>query len=166
MTERKSGILLHIISLPGEEGIGTLGGDAFRFVDFLEETNQKLWQILPLGHSGDNNSPYQYYSAFAGNPLLIDLYKLTKESLIAREDLQNKPRFPKKYVDFAKVKGWKLMLLRKVFDNFQNNGNQKLQDKYKLFLKKKTIGGLKIFRSLWQLKTISKLQTGMNGGKN
>ncbi len=72
MKSRKSGILLHITSLPGKYGIGTLGKEAYEFVDFLAETNQTYWQILPLGHTGYGNSPYSSFSAFAGNPLLID----------------------------------------------------------------------------------------------
>jgi 4-alpha-glucanotransferase len=71
--ERSSGILLHISSLPGNEGIGSLGKEAFQFVDFLAQTKQKIWQILPLGPVGFGNSPYQCYSAFAGNPMFINL---------------------------------------------------------------------------------------------
>jgi 4-alpha-glucanotransferase len=70
---RKSGILLHITSLPSREGIGTLGEGANKFIEFLELAEIKLWQVLPLGHIGYGNSPYQTYSAFAGNPYLIDL---------------------------------------------------------------------------------------------
>ncbi|MDP2115588.1 MAG: 4-alpha-glucanotransferase, partial [Bacteroidota bacterium] len=67
--ERSSGILLHISSLPGSDGIGSLGKEAFLFVDFLAKTKQKLWQILPLCPTGYGNSPYQCYSAFAGDPM-------------------------------------------------------------------------------------------------
>ena len=72
---RSSGILVHISSLPGKYGIGSMGDDAFAFVDFLKETGQKYWQILPLGPTGYGNSPYQSYSAFAGSDLLISLDK-------------------------------------------------------------------------------------------
>jgi 4-alpha-glucanotransferase len=74
--KRQSGILLHITSLPGKYGIGTFGEEAYRFVDFLSETNQSYWQILPLGHTGFGDAPYSCYSAFAGNPLMIDLESL------------------------------------------------------------------------------------------
>ncbi|MFW5832419.1 MAG: 4-alpha-glucanotransferase, partial [Prolixibacteraceae bacterium] len=115
MTERSGGILLHISSLPGKEGIGTLGKNAYRFVDFLAETKQKLWQILPLGPVGYGNSPYQCYSAFAGNPLFIDLELLVKESLLTPNDLENIPEFSRKKVEFGKVEEWKYSLLQKAF---------------------------------------------------
>ena len=70
---RESGILMHITSLPGPWGIGTLGKQAFTFVDFLKESGQRNWQILPLTPTGYGDSPYQSCSTFAGNPYLIDL---------------------------------------------------------------------------------------------
>ncbi|HQH73066.1 MAG TPA: 4-alpha-glucanotransferase, partial [bacterium] len=70
---RASGILLHPTSLPGRYGIGDLGPEAYRFVDFLAGAGQRLWQVLPLGPTGYGDSPYQCFSAFAGNPLLINL---------------------------------------------------------------------------------------------
>jgi 4-alpha-glucanotransferase len=73
---RSSGILLHPISLPGRSGIGDLGFEAYRFVDFLKDAGQRLWQVLPLGPTGYGDSPYQCFSAFAGNPLLISLERL------------------------------------------------------------------------------------------
>ena len=73
---RSSGILLHPTSLPGPFGIGDLGPEAYRWVDFLAESGQGLWQILPLGPTGYGDSPYQCFSAFAGNPLLISPEKL------------------------------------------------------------------------------------------
>ena len=83
---RASGILLHPTSFPGPFGIGDLGPEAYRFVDFLESTGQSLWQMLPLGRTGYGNSPYMCFSAFAGNPLLISLDKLVEEgfSILAR----------------------------------------------------------------------------------
>jgi 4-alpha-glucanotransferase len=135
MIERNSGIILHITSLPGQEGIGTLGRDAFRFVDFLYETKQKLWQILPLGPVGYGNSPYQCYSAFAGNPLLIDLQFVVEDGLLTKKDLNAIPKFPGKRVDFEKVEAWKYPLLRKAFGHFQLNKPENFEDEYHHFLK-------------------------------
>ena len=83
---RGSGILLHITSLPSPYGIGTLGKTAYDFADFLQESGQKYWQILPLGHTGFGDSPYQSFSAFAGNPYLIDLDLLCEQGLLKSEE--------------------------------------------------------------------------------
>src|SRR5215475_12620226 len=73
LTERSSGIVLHPTSLPGPFGIGDLGPEGRRFVDYLASAGQTLWQVLPLGPTGFGDSPYQCFSALAGNPLLISL---------------------------------------------------------------------------------------------
>ena len=103
MTNRCSGILLHISSLPNKYGIGTMGHDAYEFVDFLHETNQQLWQILPLGPTGYGNSPYQSFSAFAGNILLISLEKLIDDGLIHERDLEEMPELPSESVEYDSV---------------------------------------------------------------
>jgi len=77
---RTSGILLHPTSLPGRFGIGELGPEAIRFADFLNAAGQRLWQVLPLGPTGYGDSPYQCFSAFAGNPLLVSLDVLEAEA--------------------------------------------------------------------------------------
>ena len=79
---RKSGILLHITSLPSPHGIGTLGREAFAFAEFLHAARQRYWQMLPIGPTGFGDSPYQSFSAFAGNPYLIDLTRLTQDGLL------------------------------------------------------------------------------------
>jgi len=135
MIERNSGIILHITSLPGPEGIGTLGQEALRFVDLLHETGQKLWQILPLGPVGYGNSPYQCYSAFAGNPLLIDLQFLVEDGLLSDRDVKKRPSFPLKRVDFQKVEAWKFPLLRKAFEHFQREKPENTEGEYHHFLK-------------------------------
>ena len=84
---RCSGILMHITSLPGPHGVGTMGKQAFRFVDFLEEAGQSIWQILPLNPTGYGDSPYQSCSTFAGNHYLIDLDILVKEGLLKKKEL-------------------------------------------------------------------------------
>ena len=84
---RSSGILLHPTSLPSRHGIGDLGEEAHAFVNFLAETGQRWWQMLPFGPTGFGNSPYQSHSSFAGNPLLINL-----DDLVARKWLSTEPR--------------------------------------------------------------------------
>ncbi|MDD7267773.1 MAG: 4-alpha-glucanotransferase [Lachnospiraceae bacterium] len=88
MKQRSSGILLPIFSLPGKYGIGTLGQEAYEFVDFLEQTGQSAWQILPLGPTGYGDSPYQSFSTYAGNPYLISLTKLIEEGLLTQEECE------------------------------------------------------------------------------
>ena len=84
---RESGILMHITSLPGPYGIGTMGKEAYAFVDFLEKAGQSCWQILPLTPTGYGNSPYQSFSSCAGNHYLIDLDTLAQEGLLAQEEI-------------------------------------------------------------------------------
>jgi 4-alpha-glucanotransferase len=115
---RRSGILLHPTSLPGEWGIGDLGKWAYRFVDFLVESGQQLWQMLPLGPPGYGHSPYQAYSSIAGNPLLISIELLAEQSWLPVEDLQSIPRFPESGVDFDAVTPLKTHLLKKAAANF------------------------------------------------
>ena len=115
---RSSGILLHPTSLPGPYGIGELGPEAHRFADFLREAGQKIWQVLPLGPTGYGDSPYQCFSAFAGNPLLLSLDVLVERGYLQQSDLENRPRFPADHVDFQSVIEWKLPLLRKAYGGF------------------------------------------------
>lgn len=87
--KRGSGILMPIFSLQGDFGIGTLGKYAYEFVDFLKNSGQSYWQILPLGHTTLKGSPYECYSAFAGNPYFIDLDILVEEHLLEKKDFSN-----------------------------------------------------------------------------
>jgi len=100
--ERSAGILLHPTSLPGKYGIGTIGENAHHFVDFLVECGQKLWQVFLLGPTGYGDSPYQSFSTFAGNPLLIDLEMLKEDSLLTQADLDTIPEFDFRY-NYRKV---------------------------------------------------------------
>lgn len=118
---RSAGILLHITSLPGEGGIGTLGREASRFIADLAAAGLTYWQILPLGPTGYGNSPYQCYSAFAGNPFLIDLQKMVEEGFLAAEDVVGMPKFKAGQVEFEKVKEWKWPLFEKAFRKFVVN---------------------------------------------
>jgi len=116
--ERSSGLLLHLTSLPGPHGIGDLGHEAYRFVDFLAEAEQRLWQILPLGPTGYGNSPYAARSAFAGNSLLVSLDLLRDEGLIDDADLLPTPEFPQDRVDFAAVERFKMEALGRAAERF------------------------------------------------
>jgi 4-alpha-glucanotransferase len=121
--ERSSGILLHPTALPGNCGIGTLGKEAFDFVDFLAEGHQKLWQIYPLGPTGYGDSPYQCFSAFAGNPLLIDLKKLEQDKLLNPSEFEIMNSLPEDHIDFGNVIRLKYPILKKAFHNFKNRTN-------------------------------------------
>ena len=113
---RRSGILLHPTSLPGSDGIGSLGDEAFSFADFLHSAGQTLWQILPLGPPGCGNSPYSCFSAFAGNPLLIDLKQIAAEGDLETVELEFFPAAER--IDFPAVTAYKLPLLRKAASRF------------------------------------------------
>lgn len=130
---RSSGILLHPTSLPGRFGIGDLGEEAYRFVDFLVRSGQSLWQVLPLGPTGYGNSPYMSFSAFAGNPLLISLERLVEEELLASADLENAPSFPGDRVDYGMVGLFKWLLLLKSFQRFTSGSYSAHQDEYESF---------------------------------
>jgi 4-alpha-glucanotransferase len=116
---RISGILLHPTSLPSPFGIGDLGSGASHFVNFLRESRQQLWQMLPLGPTGYGNSPYQTYSAFAGNPLLLSLEQLRDEGLLSASDLLQVPPLPPHRVDYDAVRAVKEELLWKAFEHYQ-----------------------------------------------
>lgn len=112
--KRQSGVLLHISSLPGPYGIGDLGKEAYNFVDFLKSTGTSAWQILPLGITGYGDSPYQSFSAFAGNPYFIDLKELVEEGFLTEGEIKeaNIEGNPNE-VDFAALYERKMPLLRK-----------------------------------------------------
>ena len=110
---RCSGILLHVTSLPGGHGIGDLGDSAHEFVEFLGKSGQKIWQVLPLSPTGYGDSPYQCFSAFAGNPLFVDLKVLREQGILSTQDLANVPSFPEEHVEYARVIDFKQNLLRK-----------------------------------------------------
>ncbi|HZT38033.1 MAG TPA: 4-alpha-glucanotransferase [Bryobacteraceae bacterium] len=115
---RSSGILLHPTSLPGPNGIGELGPQAYAFVDFLERAGQKIWQVLPLGPTGYGDSPYASFSAFAGNHLLISLDRLVAAGYLSQDDLKDRPEFPNNRVDYGWVIHWKIPLLAKAAARF------------------------------------------------
>ena len=120
-TPRSSGILLHPTSLPGPYGIGELGDQALEFINFLASAEQNLWQIMPLGPTGYGDSPYQSFSAFAGNPLLIGLAQLAQAGWLSHDDLQAVPPFPYDRVDFGPVITWRNEMLRRAYARFRDH---------------------------------------------
>ncbi len=122
--QRSAGILLHPTSLPGKFGIGDLGIDAFTFIDFLKASGQSLWQVFPLGPTGFGDSPYQCFSAFAGNPLLISLELLYKDGLLNDSDISNLPQFDPHKIDYGEIIKIKYKLFEKAFANYVEDGKQ------------------------------------------
>lgn len=115
---RAGGVLAHPTSLPGPHGIGDLGADAYRFVDFLVAAGQQLWQMLPLNPPGHGESPYNALSAFAGNPLLISLDLLVSEGLLTAGELAGGPTFAADAVDYSAVTAYKLPRLSLAYRRF------------------------------------------------
>lgn len=130
---RQSGILLHPTSLPSKFGIGDFGKSAYDFVDFLGTAKQTLWQVLPLGQTGYGDSPYQCFSAFAGNIYLISPEKLVEDGFLTKKDLADVPNFPTTRVDFSSVIEYKLPLLRKAFENFRKTDDEEIAAEFRKF---------------------------------
>lgn len=131
--KRASGILLHPTSFPSKFGIGDLGKSAFDFVDFLVQGKQTLWQVLPLGQTGYGDSPYQCFSAFAGNIYLISLEKLVEDGFLDKKDIADPPKFLTNKVEFGKVIEYKLPLLRKAFENFRHTDDEQIAQEFQEF---------------------------------
>lgn len=125
MPTRRSGLLLHITSLPSRYGIGDFGPNAYRFADFLAAGGQAVWQVLPLGPTLTigGNSPYFSYSAFAGNPLLISPDLLLANGYLDPSDILQLPGFAEEHVDFQGVSQYKYQLLAKAFQRFKNRAH-------------------------------------------
>ena len=117
---RESGILMHITSLPGAYGVGTMGKQAFEFVDFLEEAGQGYWQILPLTPTGYGDSPYQSCSAYAGNHYLIDLDMLVEEGLLEKGEIEHIDWcWSETKADFGRLYNNRLNVLRLAYGRFR-----------------------------------------------
>lgn len=118
--ERSSGILLHITSLPSPFGIGDIGPSAYEFVDFLEASGHRYWQLLPLNptDAAYSHSPYSSYSAFAGNPLLISPELLEKAGYVDLDDFPKKKKFSESRVEFEVVQEYKEKILDAAFEKF------------------------------------------------
>ncbi|QEH37908.1 4-alpha-glucanotransferase [Aquisphaera giovannonii] len=147
---RSSGVLLHPTSLPGRFGVGDLGPEAHRFVDFLGDAGQRWWQVLPLGPTGGTPSPYQSPSSFAGNPLLISPELMVEEGLLSARDLTGLPKPEGERADFRAAAEIKGSLLRKAYDGFPAEhsafgeycaANARWLDDYALFMALKDAHG-------------------------
>jgi 4-alpha-glucanotransferase len=130
---RSSGILLHPTSLPGRFGIGDLGPAAYRWIDFLAQSRQKIWQVLPLGPTGYADSPYAALSTFALNPLLISLERLVEEGLLAAEDLDGAHAFSPHAVDYGAVIAFKGPLLERAARRFAAHAAGEVRAAYDRF---------------------------------
>ena len=129
---RGAGLLLPISSLPSPYGIGTLGDEAYKFVDFLVDAGQSYWQVLPVGPTSYGDSPYQSFSAFAGNPYFIDLDYLVEEGLITKGDIKKYPWVSNvEYVEYAMIYESRFKVLRKAYEN----SNHKEDKEYVQFIK-------------------------------
>ncbi|MFC4453190.1 4-alpha-glucanotransferase [Deinococcus sonorensis] len=130
---RSSGVLLHPTSLPGPYGIGELGTSAFAFVDWLAQAGQRYWQVMPLGPTGYGDSPYQSFSAFAGNPYLISLDALKDLGLLEAADFDAVPTFNLDRVDFGLQYIWRNQMLDRAFAHFERGVAPQLKDELAAF---------------------------------
>lgn len=117
--ERSAGILMHISSLPSPFGIGTFGKTAYEFVDFVAQARHRYWQVLPLGPTTYGDSPYQSYSAFAGNPYFVDLEMLTDDGILDRNIYEDIDWGSGDYVDYEKVYNNRFTVLYEAYKNYR-----------------------------------------------
>jgi 4-alpha-glucanotransferase len=130
---RVGGVLLHPTSLPGPDGIGDLGEGIFHWLNWLHEAGCQVWQVLPLGPTGYGDSPYQSFSAMAGNPLMVNLQKLIPEALLLSEDFSDQPDFPKEDVNFGEVIQYKNRFLNLAWQRFNSGLGKHLRDDFMNF---------------------------------
>lgn len=132
---RYSGILVHPTSFPSPYGIGDLGSGAYEFIDFLSASGQRLWQVLPLGPTGFGDSPYQGFSAFAGQPLLISPELLLEAGLLTEEDIleEHAPEWDPRKTDYGPVITFKTALFKKAWKAFRHTPDKTLLEEFELF---------------------------------
>lgn len=124
--KRGSGVLMHVSSLPGRFGIGTLGDEAYKFIDFVKKAGLKYWQILPLGHTGYGDSPYQCFTAYAGNPYFIDFDLLNREGLLNREDYEREHyQSNEERVDYGLIYNAKYKVLKIAYEKYKSRDDIK-----------------------------------------
>ena len=132
---RQSGILLHPTSFPGLFGIGDLGSSAYQFIDFLSASGQELWQVLPLGPTGYGDSPYQSFSSFAGQPLLISIEGLIEDGLLQASEINYIDWNPHS-IDYGAVIPYKHSLYKKAYATFLSNEDSELYKAFEHFIHK------------------------------
>ena len=140
---RCCGVLLPVFSIPSPYGIGTMGKAAYNWIDFLHQAGQQLWQVLPIGPTSYGDSPYQSFSAFAGNPYFIDLDQLIEEKLLTRKECQacdfgDDPQD----IDYGKLYENRFKLLRKAYEREKTRNLRHIEEKMP--------GGWMIMRCLWR----------------
>lgn len=131
--KRSGGLLLHPTSFPSKYGIGDLGLSAYEFIDFLKRANQTIWQILPLGPTSFGDSPYQSFSTFAGNTLMISPEILIEEGYIVKSDLKEIPDFDPISIDYNEVSKYKSGIYKKAYQNFKISATDKQKAAYNKF---------------------------------
>lgn len=137
MFDRTSGVLIHPTSLPGRYGVGDLGDSAYKLVDFLVAAGQSLWQILPPGPTGYGDSPYQCFSAFAGNPLMVSPDFMIRDGFIPAERMPFVPNFPQNTVDYGWVIFWKNQLFENAHTWFLDSASAENQKAFETFCKER-----------------------------
>lgn len=133
LSKRYSGVLAHPTSFPSPYGIGDFGKGAYDFINFLTGAGQSLWQILPLGHTGYGDSPYQAFSAFAGQPLLISPDELIKDGLLYGDDLRNYPHFNPDHIYYGDVIPAKLRILHRSYEIFKESADLCMLKEFDVF---------------------------------
>ncbi|WP_435194880.1 4-alpha-glucanotransferase [Natronomonas sp. EA1] len=150
--DRSAGVLLHVTALPGPDGVGTLGDPAHTFLDWLDRAGVRYWQVCPLGPTvgihGD--SPYQSYSAFAGNPLLVDLDALVAAGWLPEHALDDRPDFDPHRVEFDRAKAYTDETLREAFDHFEATATEEERAAFDAFREREAdwLADYTLFRAL------------------
>jgi 4-alpha-glucanotransferase len=135
---RGAGVLMHISSLSGNFGIGTFGNEAYKFADFIKKAGMKYWQILPLGHTGFGDSPYQCFNAFAGNPYFIDFNILKEYGILNDTEYKNEDYGQNdEKVDYEKIYNSKYKVLRRAYENYKVNHSQEIETEFLQFKEEK-----------------------------
>src|ERR1035437_6555656 len=130
---RQSGVLLHPTSLPGPWGLGEIGPQAEAFLRDLSAMRQQFWQVLPLGPTGYGDSPYQSFSSFAGNHLLISFDRLVEDGVLVRSELETFPSLPRDRVDFGAAIPARHAVLREVARKFASRAPGPMQEEFARF---------------------------------